>query len=285
MTSPRSLLKAWGVYADKRWGQNFLADPHMTDLIVKRAGLKPDDIVLEIGAGTGALTIPIARSVQRVVAVERDKRMVGLLRNELLAASVDNVIITQENILSFDFETLARTCPRPIVVMGNLPYNISSQILIRLIQYREVISTAVLMFQKELADRIMAPPGNKVYGRLSVVVQYCARVDPLITVGASSFYPRPKVDSEVLRVEFETPVSYPARDESLFFRVVGAAFGQRRKTIKNALKGGNLGIGAEGVSDVLDRAGIDSQRRPETLGVKEFVDISNLIQEIEKLRN
>ncbi|MBW2646054.1 MAG: ribosomal RNA small subunit methyltransferase A [Deltaproteobacteria bacterium] len=279
MTSPRSLLKAWGVYADKRWGQNFLADPHMAGLIVKRAGLKPDDIVLEIGAGTGALTIPISRSVQRVVAVERDKRMAELLRNELLAASVDNVIITQENILSFDFEELGRTCSRPIVVMGNLPYNISSQILIRLIRYREAVSTAVLMFQKELADRIMAAPGNKIYGRLSVVVQYCARVAPLITVGASSFYPRPKVDSEVLRIEFETPVSYPASDESLFFNVVRAAFSQRRKTIKNALKGGNLGIDAEGVLDVLDRAGIDSQRRPETLGVKEFVDISNLIQE------
>ncbi len=277
MTSPRLLLKAWGIYADKRLGQHFLADPHMADLIVQRTGLKPDDTVLEIGAGTGALTIPIARAVQRVVAVEWDKRMAELLRNELLAASADNVIITQENILSFDFETLARTHSRPIVVIGNLPYNISSQVLIRLIRYREFISTAVLIFHKYLAERIMAAPGNKIYGRLSVVVQYCARVAPLISIGAPSFYPKPKVDSEVLRIEFESPVSCPARDESLFFRVVGAAFSQRRKTVKNALKGGSFGITAEGVLDVLAGAGIDPRRRPETLTVKDFVDISNLL--------
>jgi 16S rRNA (adenine1518-N6/adenine1519-N6)-dimethyltransferase len=277
MTSPRSLLKAWGFYADKRLGQHFLADPHIADLIVSRAGLRPEDTVLEIGAGTGALTIPIARSVQRVVAVERDKRMADLLRNELLAASIDNVIITQENIFSFDFATLARGCSRPVVVMGNLPYNISSQVLIRLIDYRKCISTAVLMFQKELANRIMAVPGNKIYGRLSVVVQYYAKVVPLITVGASSFYPRPKVDAKVLRIEFQSPVVYPARDESLLFRIVEAAFNQRRKTIKNALKGGNLGLAPKAALDVLIRATIDPWRRPETLSVKEFVDISNLI--------
>lgn len=277
MTSPRSLLKAWGFYADKRLGQHFLADSHIAGLIVKLAGLTPEDTVLEIGAGTGALTIPIARSVQKVVAVERDKRMADLLRNELLVASVDNVIITQENILSFDFETLVRTCSRPIVVMGNLPYNISSQVLIRLIDYRKWIATAVLMFQKELADRIMAASGNKIYGRLSIRVQYYAKVVPLIMVSASSFYPRPQVDSKVLRIDFQDPVSYAAKDESLLFRVVEAAFSQRRKTIKNAMKGGNLGMTPQAILNVLVNAKIDPRRRPETLSVKEFVDISNLI--------
>lgn len=276
MTSPRSLLKAWGIHANKRLGQHFLTDPHMADLIVQRADLKSDDTVLEIGAGTGALTIPIARSVQRVVAVERDKKMAEILRNELLAESAHNVVITREDILHFDFKALAQTCSRPMVVIGNLPYNISSQILIRLIRCREVIARAVLMFQKELAQRIMAAPGNKIYGRLSVVVQYCAKATPLITVGASSFYPSPKVDSEVVLLKFERPVVYPAKDESLFLRVVAAAFGQRRKTIKNALKGGGLGLTAEGVAEILAGAGIDPQRRPETLSVKDFVDISNV---------
>jgi 16S rRNA (adenine1518-N6/adenine1519-N6)-dimethyltransferase len=278
MTSPRSLLKAWGIYAEKRLGQHFLADPSVADLIVRRAGLMPGDIVLEIGAGTGALTIPIARSVQRVVAVERDKRMAELLRNELLAASADNVIIAQENILSFDFEMLAKTCSCPIVVMGNLPYNISSQVFIQLIDYRAFISTAILMFQKELADRIMAASGNKIYGRLSVRAQYYAEVVPLMTVGASSFYPRPKVDSQVLRIKFTSPILYPARNEPLLFRIVDAAFRQRRKTIKNALEGGNLGMKAKAILAVLDRAKIDPRRRPETLSVKEFVGISNLIE-------
>ena len=277
MTSPQSLLRTWGLYAEKRLGQHFLADPAVADLIVRRAGLTPEDTVLEIGAGTGALTIPIARSAQKVISVERDKRMAQLLRNELLAASVDNVIVTQEDILAFDFETLAQTYFCPIVVMGNLPYNISSQILIRLIDYRAFISTAVLMFQKELADRIMATSGNKIYGRLSVRVQYYAKVVPLITVGASSFYPRPKVDSKVLRIEFENPVPYPAEDESLLFRIVDAAFSQRRKTIKNALEGGSLGMSAKAILEVLVSAQIDPRRRPETLSVKEFVDISNLI--------
>jgi 16S rRNA (adenine1518-N6/adenine1519-N6)-dimethyltransferase len=280
MTSPRSLLKAWGINANKRLGQHFLVDPNTSDLIVRRSGVGPEDTILEIGAGTGALTIPIARSVRQVIAVELDKRLAGLLKNELLAASIENVIVRQEDILRFDFETLARTRTHPVVVIGNLPYNISSQVLIKLIQQRKFVETAVLMFQKELAERIMAPPGNRIYGRLSVAVQYCATVTSLVTVRASSFYPRPKVDSRVLHIRFQESPTFPADDEYLLFRLIGAAFNQRRKTIKNALKGNILGLKPEDVSRLLKKAKIDPLRRPETLGVKEFVEISNMVHKV-----
>lgn len=262
-------------------GQHFLTDPNVAALIVRQAQLGPDDVVLEIGAGLGALTLPLAAQVRHVWAVESDREIATLLENEILAAGASNVTIIERDILRCDIEALAGRSGASLKVIGNLPYHISSPVLIRLIRFRKVIDAAFLMFQEELAERLTAKPGSKTYGRLSVSVQYCAKVYPLVSVAASAFFPRPKVDSQVVGIEFHRPVPYQANDESFLLRMVKAAFGKRRKTLKNALLGGNLGFGDEGISAALALAGIDPQRRAETLSVEEFVTLSNSFSSVQ----
>jgi 16S rRNA (adenine1518-N6/adenine1519-N6)-dimethyltransferase len=279
MKSPRTLLGAEGLRPRKSMGQHFLADPHVAASIVSRARLKPDDVVLEIGAGLGALTLPLATQVAQVFAVESDPRIAAILRHELSTAGAGNVTIVEKDILLCDLEAVAESAHGSMTVAGNLPYHISSQVLLHLIRSRKVIRAAFLMFQKEVADRLTAGPGSKSYGRLSVRIQYCARIYPLLSVGAKAFFPPPKVDSRVVGIEFEDPVAFPAADESLFVRIVRAAFGQRRKMLRNALLAGDLGFEDQTVSAVLTAAGIDGKRRAETLSVEEFVRLSNRFHE------
>ena len=164
---------------------------------------------------------------------------------------------------------------RKIVVLGNLPYNISSQVVIQLMKSRSVINRAILMFQKEVAQRIIAKPGCKDYGRLSVMLQYCADITKLIDLSASLFFPKPKVASEVLEIKFKNTINYQAKDETFFFRVIKAAFSKRRKTLKNALSKSGLDVDAATANNVLESSGIDPVRRAETLSVQEFVTLSN----------
>jgi 16S rRNA (adenine1518-N6/adenine1519-N6)-dimethyltransferase len=277
MTSPRTLLQAWDVPARKNLGQHFLADSAVAESIVAAAAITAADVVLEIGAGLGALTIPAARVAKHVCAVEKDPRLVELLKTELALYRLANVTVLEADILSVDLQQLADRFGAPRIVLGNLPYNISSQILVRLIQQRHGIRLALLMFQKELAQRLRASPGGREYGRLSVMLQYCAAVRTRRIVEAKRFFPRPKVDSEVLEIRF-LPLP-PARvpDEGWFFQVIKAAFGQRRKTLKNALTGSDLGLSARQTGNALTAAGIDPKRRAETLSVEEFVALSNAL--------
>ncbi len=252
-------------------GQHFLTDPNVANMIVRRGCFGPEDRVLEIGAGLGALTIPLARRVGHVLAVEPDKQIVALLRTELLAAGVENVSIIEEDILKCDIQALAEQPPRSLKVAGNLPYHISSQALVHLINSRAWINGAVLMFQKELAERLLAQPGTKAYGRLSVMVQYCGQIHPLAQVAAPAFFPRPKVDSKVVSISFYDPLPFRAPNEPFLFRLVKAAFGKRRKTLKNALLNSALDATEPRISEALEVAEIDPQRRAETLTVEEFV--------------
>ena len=176
MTSPRSLLTAHRLRPHRQLGQNFLSQPSVAEMIVARAGVSPEEVVLEIGAGLGALTIPLARAARGVTAIERDRNLVPLLRAELLAAGIQNVTIIETDALALDLPELARGAGRPLTVFGNLPYNISSQIVIKLIESRRQISRAVLMFQKELAQRLSAGPGGRDYGRITAMLTYCASV-------------------------------------------------------------------------------------------------------------
>jgi 16S rRNA (adenine1518-N6/adenine1519-N6)-dimethyltransferase len=280
MTSPRTLLAAWNIRAKKQLGQNFLSDPSTAARIITRCGISADDIVLEIGAGLGAMTIPLARIARTVYAVEIDPVLINLLKTELAANSISNVILMEKNILRFDILEFSKRLGRRIVMMGNLPYNISSQILVKLIYSRKAIRRAFLMFQKELAQRITAQPGGKDYGRLTVMLNYCAHLKTLTTVSASLFFPKPKVDSEVLEIQFRHLLKQPARDEEFFFHVVKAAFGTRRKTLKNALAGSDLRITGDTALRALDLAEIDPMRRAETLHVSEFVSLSNCLSDI-----
>lgn len=277
MTSPRILLGAHNIRPKKQLGQNFIIDPAFTKMIVNRSGILPEDVVLEIGAGLGALTIPLARKAKKVFAVERDQQIIDILKTELLVSGLSNTVIIEKNILTVDIEVLAENIGRKIVVMGNLPYNISSQILVQLIKSRKVVSRAILMFQKELAQRILAQPECKDYGRLTVMLRYCSDIKKLADAKASLFYPKPKVDSEILEVKFKSEVVHPVRDETFFFRVIKGAFGNRRKTLKNALAASELNIDANTAKHILERSGIDPVRRAETLNTEEFVKLSNLL--------
>ena len=259
-------------------GQHFLADPNVAAMIVRRGQFDPNDRILEIGAGLGALTIPLAGRASHVLAVEPDKEIVALLRTELLAAGVSNVTVIEKDIFQCDIRAIAEESPTPLRVAGNLPYHISSQVLIRLINSRRWIDGAVLMFQKEVAERLVAKPGTKAYGRLSVMIQYCGQIYLLAQVAASSFFPRPRVDSKVVGISFYHPVPFRAPDEHFLFQVIRAAFGKRRKTLKNALLNSTLGFEEARISLALKMTSIDPQRRAETLSVVEFVSLARSLK-------
>lgn len=277
MTSPRTLLRAWELFPKKQLGQNFLSDPSTARMIVSRGETGPDDIIFEIGAGLGALTVPLSAAAKKVFSVEKDDRLISLLETELALYKADNVHLLHRDILSVDIPEIAAGESEKLLVFGNLPYNISSQILIKLMESRQHISRCILMFQKELAQRLMAPPRTKDYGRISVMLQYCSQIRHLATIQAHLFYPKPKVDSEVIEIDFSKPSPHTAADEAFLFQVIKAAFSKRRKTLKNALSTSELGINAAAVSCALDTAGIDPSRRAEALDVAEFVKMAEAL--------
>lgn len=275
MPSPRALLTARDLKPKKQLGQNFLADPSTAAMIVARSQLSADDIVLEIGAGLGALTIPASRAVKRVYAVEKDVHLAEILASEITGQGMENIRLIQSDIFDVDIAGIARDENRKLVVLGNLPYNISSPVLFYLMAARSCLIRATLMFQKEVAQRLTAVPGTKDYGRLSVMLQYAAEIRPLASVAAHLFSPRPKVDSLVVDIRFKETIADPVADENRFSAIVKAAFGKRRKTLKNTLADSELDIGPETAVRVLIRAGIDPARRAETLSVAEFVALDH----------
>lgn len=275
MTSPKTLLIFHNIRPKKQLGQHFLANQNTAEMIVNRSGILPEDVVLEIGAGLGALTIPLARIAREVFAVEKDRNIIDILKTEILASNLSNVVVMEQNILKINIKSLAEDIGQKLVVMGNLPYNISSQILVQLIKSRSALSRAVFMIQKELSQRITAQPGCKDYGRLSVMLGYCANINKIADVKSSVFFPKPKVDSEVLELRFKKRLEYPANDEIYFFSVIKAAFGNRRKILKNALAASALNIDANTAQNILEKSGIDPVRRAETLTIEEFVKLSN----------
>jgi 16S rRNA (adenine1518-N6/adenine1519-N6)-dimethyltransferase len=275
MTSPSSLLASRSLYPKKQFSQNFLKDPSTGRMIVDRSKLSAEDIVLEIGSGLGALTIPAARQAKRVYAVEKDPQVAEVLQTELAGNDIHNVILINKDILTVDINEISENENRKLIVLGNLPYNISSQILIALLDAKQSIDRASLMFQKEVAQRLAAGPGSKDYGRLSVMLQYSAEVKKLATVGAHLFLPKPKVASEVIEIRFKKVIENPVADEALLSAVVKAAFSTRRKTLKNALANISTKVDAESIKKILAQAEIDPARRAESLSVAEFVGLTN----------
>ena len=237
---------------------------------------------MEIGAGLGALTIPLAKIAECVYAVETDPQLTQLLKTELLVHKLTNVEIIEKNILRVDIHSLAKKKDHRLIVMGNLPYNISSQVLIQLIESREHVNRSILMFQKELARRITASPGSKDYGRLTVMLSYCAEIKSIATIASSLFYPAPKIDSEVVEVNFNISRAYPPHDETMLFQVIKAAFGNRRKTLKNALSASSLHLDPKIAQRALTAAGIDPGRRAETLDAADFVALQICLAEVLK---
>ncbi|HIJ57482.1 MAG TPA: ribosomal RNA small subunit methyltransferase A [Deltaproteobacteria bacterium] len=282
MTSPRRLLNYWQLHPKRQLGQNFLIDPSTADMIVSRSKINPGDIVLEIGAGLGALTIPLSRAASSVYAIEIDQSLTLLLKAELDSHGIENVTIMGHNILRTDIHEIMEMAGSKLIVFGNLPYNISSQVLVHLIKSRSALKRAILMFQKELARRISADPGIKDYGRISAMLQSCADIKSIAEVKASQFFPRPKIDSEVLEIIFNNWMDQFVKEEDLFFNVIKAAFSKRRKTLKNALGTSAYFQDAKDAARVLSSIGIDPTRRAETLTKEEFAMLSNAAYEMRK---
>ena len=255
----------------KRLGQHFLVDPRVVRSLLERSGLGPGDRVLEIGPGQGALTFALARRVTRILAVEKDRDLAEWLRQELKARGLDNVTVLSEDILRFDFDLLERFSPGGSRVLGNLPYNVSTPVLERLIRNRGRISRAVLMFQKEVADRLTAPPGGRTYGALTVLVGVHARVRRILRVGRDAFRPKPKVESAVVELDFALPHPDRPGDETWFRRVVKGAFAHRRKTLQNALSASFPALERDEVRRALIDSGIEPDRRAETLDIEAFI--------------
>ncbi|MDY6905939.1 MAG: 16S rRNA (adenine(1518)-N(6)/adenine(1519)-N(6))-dimethyltransferase RsmA [Thermodesulfobacteriota bacterium] len=275
MQSPKALLKANHIIPKKSLGQNFLCDRQASEMIVRRCGISTNDTVVEIGAGTGALTVPAAKAADRLHAIETDGRLIKILENVVAKNQLNNVVIHHQNVMDADLSDLADDAHGKLIVIGNLPYYLSSQILIRLVTSRHVINRAVLMFQQEVAQRISAAPGTGEYGRLSVIMGYCADVTPLARLKPDLFFPRPQVHSEIIEIKFKPVPSHANCDDDTLFDIIKHAFGKRRKTLKNALTSGMPGPGGQAWTDILTRAGVDPGARAETLTAANFVSICN----------
>ena len=276
--TPKDLIKQYHIKPRRKLGQSFLLDQNIIHKIVAAAGISAEDVVVEIGAGIGVLTENLAQQCRKIIAVELDENLVEVLKDKL--AGYHNVEIHSGDVLKYDFASTSNTYNYKVKVIGNIPYNISSPVIFHLLNFRSAISDFVLMLQKEVVARLVAGPDNKSYGVPSVLLQMFASVEKVFDVPATCFYPRPKVESAVMKGFFLKEPAVELYDEILFTQLVKAAFAQRRKMLLNNLRNLSIikDIGENNLKDILVSAGIDGRRRGETLSVAEYGRLSNLLQ-------
>lgn len=268
----------------KKFGQNFLIDEHVLSKIIRSAEITEDDFVVEIGPGIGTLTQYLAASAREVAAIEIDDALIPILKDTLSA--YDNVTVIHEDVLKVDLCKLAeeKNGGKPIMVVANLPYYITTPIIMGLFENHVPVESITIMVQKEVADRMKTGPGSKDYGALSLAVQYYAKPELVANVPPNCFMPRPRVGSAVIRLTRHTEVPVEAEDEKLMFQIIRASFNQRRKTLVNGL--GNapeLHIPKEMTTEVLEEMGLSASVRGEALTLAQFAELSNRI--LEKRKN
>lgn len=263
------ICKRFDIKMSKKLGQNFLIKRGIVDEIVHAAELTPGEPVLEVGPGIGTLTQGLAQSGADVTAIELDRRLLEVLDTTL--ASYDNVRIVHGDVLKLDVPTIMNH--KPFKVVANLPYYITTPIIMSLLESKLPIERLVVMVQKEVALRMVAKPSTKDYGALSVAVQYYTEPDIVLDVPPKSFLPAPAVTSSVIRCVLRDKPPVDVIDEKLFFRVVKAGFAQRRKTFANTMK--TTGLSKDRIEELLAKANIDGQRRGETFTLQEFADVAN----------
>lgn len=272
------VLKKYGFRFQKRYGQNFLIDSHILEKIVEAAEITKEDMVLEIGPGIGTMTQYLAEHAREVIAVEIDKTLIPILEDTLSA--YDNVTVINEDILKVDIEALARekNGNRPIKVVANLPYYITTPIIMGLFESHTPLASITIMVQKEVADRMQAGPGTKDYGALSLAVQYYAKPEIMMNVSPGCFIPKPNVGSAVIRLTRYEQNPVQVKDEDFLFSLIRAAFGQRRKTLVNSLTNASfLSVSKEAILRALSEMGISETVRGEALTLEEFAKLSNLL--------
>ena len=280
MATIRKILRDHGIRPFKRLGQSFLEDGNAINKIISISDIRDDDVIVEIGAGVGLMTESIAKKAKKVVALDIDPRMVDILRERMVA--YHNADIVQADVLEYDFSrAIDESTSGKIKIIGNIPYNISSQILFRLLACRDHISSMILMFQKELADRLIAKSGTKSYGVPTVLVSMYLLCSREMVIPCRCFYPEPAVKSCVLKMVSREKPQLDLMDYDFFHKIVKTVFAKRRKTLLNNLKSLHLlGYSDMDVARALKNAGIDGARRGETLTAVEIGTLSNALYSI-----
>ena len=273
-----AVLQKYQFHTQKRFGQNFLIDPHVLSKIIEASGVTKEDFVLEIGPGIGTMTQYLCESAREVAAVEIDRNLEPVLAETL--GEYDNVTVIWEDVLKLDLQELVseKNAGRPVKVVANLPYYITTPIIMGLFESGMPVERITVMVQKEVADRMQAKPGTKDYGALSLAVQYYSMPEIVANVPPNCFLPRPKVGSTVITlVRYKEP-PVCVKDEALMFRIIRASFNQRRKTLANGL--GNapgIGLSKETVQECIRELGVSPSVRGETLSLKQFAELSDII--------
>ncbi len=273
-----AVLKKYNFNFQKKFGQNFLIDTHVLDKIVAAAGITKEDMVLEIGPGIGTLTQYLCESAREVVAVEIDRNLIPVLSDTLSA--YDNVTVLNEDVLKVDLDALVRekNAGKPIKVVANLPYYITTPIIMKLLEENIPVSSITVMIQKEVAERMQAEPGGKEYGALSLAVQFYADTYIAANVPPNCFMPRPNVGSAVIRLTKHEKCPVKVQDTSYMFKVIRASFAQRRKTLVNGLcNSSEISVDKEAVLNALEKMGLKADVRGEKLSLVEFAKLSDLL--------
>ena len=273
------VLQKYKFNFQKKFGQNFLIDTHVLDKIIRESGVTKDDCVIEIGPGIGTMTQYLCENAREVVAIEIDKNLIPILQDTL--SSYDNVTVINEDVLKVDIKKLAeeKNGGKPVKVVANLPYYITTPIIMGLFESHVPIDSITIMVQKEVADRMQEGPGSKEYGALSLAVQYYAKPEIVANVPPNCFMPRPNVGSAVIRLTCHEKPPVEVEDESFMFNIIRASFNQRRKTLVNGL--GNaafLPVTKEQVAEALEKMELSPTIRGEALSLEQFAELSNLLK-------
>ncbi len=271
----KEMVSKYDFHFSKSLGQNFLTDYNIIEKIIRGAGITKDTNVIEVGPGIGSLTQGLLEAGKKVVAVEIDKKLIPILQDTL--KDYENIKVINEDVLKLNLNQMVMDefDGGDIKVIGNLPYYITTPIIMKFLEDKVPVESIIIMIQKEVADRMNAKPGKKDYGALSVAVQYYCTTEIITVVPPTVFIPQPKVESSVIKLNVLKEPSVKVEKESLFFSVVKDAFGKRRKTLLNALSSGNLQLNKDMVREVLQKCEIDEKRRGETLSLQEFANIAN----------
>lgn len=273
------VLEKYNFSFQKKFGQNFLIDTHILEGIIKGAGITKDDCVLEIGPGIGTMTQYLCEAARFVIAVEIDKNLIPILGDTL--SEYDNKIVLNEDVLKVNINELCDKYNegRPIKVVANLPYYITTPIIMGLFESHVPLESITVMVQKEVAERMQVGPGTKDYGALSLAVQFYSKPEVIMTVSAGCFIPRPNVDSAVIKLTAhkENPVS--VRNEAFMFNIIRAAFNQRRKTLANALVNGGINVTRDDVYEALSKMELSATVRGEALTLEQFAALSDLLSQ------
>ena len=274
------ILKKYNISANKGLGQNFLIDDEVINNIIEASKVSKNDLIIEIGPGLGTLTSKLLEKAGRVIAIEIDEKMIKILKDRFML--YDNFVLLNEDILKVDLnDTILNNCQdlKKVKIVANLPYYITTPIIMKLLENKLNIDSITVMVQKEVADRITATPGDKLAGAITYSINYYAKAEKIIFVDKKSFIPVPEVDSEVIKLEIREEPVVEVTNEDLFFKIIKASFMQRRKTLVNGLLNAGIVQNKGQIHNILEKLNLDFNIRGEKLTIEQFANLSNLICE------